>query len=53
VLRRVHPDERHSRVSTRDEFPFHVEAEHFAVTIVPRQFPEDEYDPTSEEVDVL
>jgi len=40
-------------VSTRDEFPFHVEAEHFAVTIVPRQFPEDEYDPTSEEVDVL
>jgi len=41
-------------VSTRDEFPFHVEAEQcFAVTIVPRQFPEDEYDPTSEEVDVL
>jgi len=52
VLRRVHPDET-LRVSTRDEFPFHVEAEHFAVTIVPRQFPEDEYDPTSEEVDVL
>jgi len=26
-------------VSTRDEFPFHVEGEHFAVTIVPRQFP--------------
>jgi len=48
------PDET-LRVSTRDEFPFHVEAEHFAVTIVPRQFPEDgdEYDPTSGEVDVL
>jgi len=51
VLRRVHPDET-LRVSTRDEFPFHVEGEHFAVTIVPRQFPEDEYDPLDEEVPV-
>lgn len=47
ILQRVHPDET-LRVSTRDEFPFHVEAEHYAITIVPRQFPEDEHDPLAE-----
>jgi len=44
VLRRIHPDET-LQVSTRKEFPFHIEAEHCAITIVPRQFPEGEYDP--------
>lgn len=47
VLQRIHPDET-LRVSTREEFPFHIEAEHVALTIVPRQLPEDEYDPLEE-----
>lgn len=51
ICQRIHPDET-LRVSTREEFPFHIEAEYFAVTIVPRQFPADEYDPLDEEVAV-
>ncbi|WP_152421848.1 hypothetical protein [Halorubrum saccharovorum] len=48
ILQCIHPDET-LRVSTRDEHPFHVAAENFAVTIVPRQFPEDDYDPIEAE----
>ncbi|WP_066418856.1 hypothetical protein [Halorubrum aethiopicum] len=47
ILQRVHPDETLT-VSTREEFPFHIEAEHYTVTIVPQQFPEDEYDPLAD-----
>lgn len=48
ICQRIHPDET-LRVSTREEFPFHIEADHYALTIVPRQFPADEYDPLDEE----
>ena len=51
ILQRIHPDET-LRVSTREEFPFHIEADHYALTIVPRQFPADEYDPLDEGVAV-
>lgn len=47
ILQRVHPDET-LRVSTREEFPFYIETEHYAITIVPRQFPEDDHDPLAE-----
>ena len=48
VLQCIHPDEI-LRVSTREAYPFHLKADHYAITIVPRQFPEDEYDPLEEE----
>ena len=48
ICQRIHPDET-LRISTREEYPFHIEAGHYALTVVPRQFPDEEYDPLEQE----
>jgi hypothetical protein len=48
ICQRIHPDET-LRISTREEFPFHIETDHYALTVVPTAFPDEEYDPLDEE----